>query len=249
MQVTVKVEGIEALTAHLGSQAKQIPFATARALTVTAHAVNAEVKRHLSTEVQGGATPYTLRAFKVTGATVATQTATVSLRTDAPDGGTPYDRAIAHLFHGGVRRFKRLEGLLSARGLLPAGMQVAPGAKLPLDKRGNPRLAALKEMLGILSSGIRNLHSYGRGRRSKQGKAIGFFVVLPGSTAARHLHIGIWRRIESGSSSVIEPWFMFVKPSGYRQRFDLSKIANDVIARTWKATFNDSLNKALATAR
>lgn len=249
MQLTVKIEGIAALTASLGSQARQMPFATARALTVTAHAVNSAIKRELASEVQGGATPYTLRAFNVVGATVATQTATVSLRTDAPDGGTPYDRAIAHLFHGGVRRFKRLEGWLQSRGLLPAGMQVAPGAKLPMDKRGNPKLASLKEMIGILSSGIRNLHSYGRAGKSKQGKAIGFFVVLPGSVASRHLHIGIWRRIEAGASSIIEPWFMFVAPSTYQQRFDLSRTADAVISKTWATTFNASMARAMATAR
>jgi hypothetical protein len=249
MQVNVKVQGIDATIAHLGKHAKQIPFATARALTVTAHAVNAEVKRDLASKVQGGATPYTLRAFKVTSATVATQASSVSMRTDSPEGGTPYDKAIAHLFHGGLRRFKRLEGLLSSRGLLPSGMQIVPGAKLPMDKRGNPRLPALKEMLGILASTIRNLHTFRRSGKSKQSKAIGFFVVLPGSTAARHLHLGIWRRIETGSQSVIEPWFMFVRPGGYRQRFDLKRIAESVIAKTWNATFNDSLAKALATAR
>jgi len=249
MQLTVKVEGISAMSAALANQSKQTNFATARALTVTAYAVNAEVKRHLSTDVQGGATTYTLRSFKVQAATVSSMAASVSLRIDAPEGGTPYERSLAHLFHGGVRRYKRLEGLLRGRGLIPAGMQIAPGAKLPMDRRGNPRLAALREMIGILSSGIRNLHSYGRGRKSKQGKAIGFFVVMPGSVAARHLHIGIWRRIESGSSSVIEPWFMFVKPAGYRQMFDLSKIADEVISKTWSTTFNESLAKALASAR
>lgn len=249
MQLTVKIEGLAAVTASLGAKARQIPFATARALTVTAHAVNAEVKRTLAADVQGGATPYTLRAFKVEMATVTNLAATVSLRSDAPEGGTPYDRSLAHLFHGGVRRFKRLEGLLRSRGLLPAGLQIAPGARLPLDRRGNPKLAELKEMLGILFSGLRNIRSYRRAGRSKETKALGFFVVLPGSVASRHLHLGIWRRIESSKGSVIEPWFMFVPPSPYQQRFDLGKIAEAVIARTWPAAFNDSLTKALASAR
>jgi len=249
MQLTVKIEGAAALTASLGAKARQIPFATARALTVTAHAVNTEVKRELAANVQGGATPYTLRAFKVDAANVVSLAATVSLRTDAPEGGTPYDRSLAHLFHGGVRRFKRLEGLLRSRGLLPGGLQVAPGGKLPLDRRGNPKLAELKEMIGILFSGLRNIHAYRRAGRSKETKAIGFFVVLPGTMAAKHLHLGIWRRIESSKGSVIEPWFMFVPPPPYQQRFDLGKTAESVIARTWSTAFDDSLNKTLAGAR
>lgn len=247
--ISVTIEGIDATLASLSAGARQLPFAIARALTVTAHAVNAEVKRELSTNIQGGPTSYTLRAFKVHAATVAAPTATVELRTDAPEGGTPYDQSIAHLFHGGVRRFKRLEGLLREQGLIPAGMQIAPGGKLPIDRRGNPKLNDLKEMLGILGSGIRNLQSYRRSGRSKVTKAIGFFVVLPGSVAARRLHIGIWRRIQSGQGSVIEPWFMFVSPPPYQQRFDLDKTARTVVQAVWQKNFADSLAKALATAQ
>lgn len=247
--ISVKIEGLDATLAALSTDARQIPFATARALTVTAHAVHTEVKRELATQIQGGPTPYTLRAFKVQAATVADLTATVELRTDAPEGGTPYDRSLAHLFHGGARRFKRLEGLLRERGLIPAGMQIAPGGKLPLDRRGNPKLTDLKEMLGILSSGIRNLQSYRRAGRSKETKALGFFVVLPGSVAARRLHLGIWRRIQSGQGSVIEPWFMFVSPPPYSQRFDLDQTARTVVQAVWQKNFADSLAKALATAR
>lgn len=249
MQIQVKIDGLAAVVAALAGRARQIPFATARALTVTAYAVNSELKSELAAGVQGGATPYTLRAFKVAAATPASLVASVALRTDAPEGGTPYERAIAHLFRGGVRKFKRLEGLLRGRGLLPAGLQIAPGAKLPLDRRGNPKLADLKEMLGILGSGLRNLRAYRRVGRSKETKAVGFFVVLPGSVASRHLHIGIWRRIESTHGGVVEPWFMFVAPPPYRQFFDLEKTATAVVARTWPAAFTDSLTKALASAR
>ncbi len=56
--ITVEIQGMQALQASLGNQASQIPFAAARALTVTAHAVHAEIKRALAAGVQGGPTPY-----------------------------------------------------------------------------------------------------------------------------------------------------------------------------------------------
>lgn len=247
--ITVEIQGMQALQASLGKQASQIPFAAARALTVTAHAVHAEIKRQLAAGVQGGATPYTLRSFSVKAATKTTLTAEVGLRTDAPSGGTPYEQAIAHLFHGGTRRFKRLEAWLKGRGLMPDNMQLAPGARAPLDRRGNPRQPAIKEMLGILSAYRRNLQTFRKDGKSKTQKAIGFFVVLPGSIAARHLALGIYRRITSGSASVIEPWFHFSAPGTYQRQYDLDSIASRVVSSVWPANFETSLTKALATAR
>jgi len=247
--ITVKIEGMAALQASLGKQASQIPFAAARALTVTAHSVHTDIKRALAAGVKGGATPYTLRSFSVKAATKATLTAEVGLRTDAPAGGTAYEQAIAHLFHGGTRRFKRLEGWLKSRGLMPSSMQLAPGARAPLDQRGNPRQAAIKEMLGILSAYRRNLQTFRRSGKSKQEKAIGFFVVLPGSIAAKHISLGIYRRITSGSGSAIEPWFHFSAPGTYQRQYDLDAIGSRTVARVWPANFEASLAKALESAR
>ena len=139
--IAVKIEGMAALQASLGKQASQIPFAAARALTVTAHSVHADIKRALAAGVKGGATPYTLRSFSVKAATKATLTAEVGLRTDAPPGGPAYDKSLEHLFHGGSRRFKRLEGWLKSRGLMPSSMQLAPGARAPLDRLWHVREA------------------------------------------------------------------------------------------------------------
>jgi hypothetical protein len=247
--ITVKIEGMAALQASLGKQASQIPFAAARALTVTAHSVHTDIKRALAAGVKGGATPYTLRSFSVKAATKATLTAEVGLRTDAPPGGPAYDKSLEHLFHGGSRRFKRLEGWLKIRGLMPTSMQLAPGARAPLDSRGNLREPARKMLMDTLASERRNFQTMGRVGRSKAPKAIGFFVVLPGSIAAKHLALGIYRRITSGSASAIEPWFHFSAPGTYQRQYDLDAIGSRAVSRVWPANFEASLAKALATAR
>jgi hypothetical protein len=128
MKIDIKISGLKEVQAQLGAQAKQAAYAASRALTTSAFAVNDRLKKEMSGTFAGGATGYTLRSFKVIKADKATLTAEVNLRTDAPDGGTKYAKALAHLFTGGARKYKKIEGWLHGRGLMPAGLVVAPGS-------------------------------------------------------------------------------------------------------------------------
>ena len=238
--------------AALGAQSRQLPFVLARALTVTAHAVNREIRVEMGAKIAGGATPYTLRAFEVQ--MVSRATAEVRLRPtpDTAGRGTPYERSLGHLFRpgSGDRQFKRIEKLLAFRGLMPAGMQLAPAPGLRLDARGNPRPAEIHEMLGILRSSIRNLRTFRAvSKRGQQQRAVGFFVVVPGAPASKHLAPGIWRRDETGNRSVVHPWFHFVSPPGYRQLFPLSAIAQRVVDTQFSAALDQSVTRALASPR
>ena len=250
--ISVRLDGLDALQAELSGYGRQIPFAAAQAITITGHAVHADIRAELSARVQGGATPYTLRAFAVTGATKADLTATISLKTPQQAPGTPYEQSIGHLFRGGRRSIKRIEHCLHARGILPAGQQIAPGRSAPIDGRGNVRRQALQEMLGVLAAagrGLRNLRVYRKTGKSKGPSAVGFFVALPGAARAKHLHPGIYRRVERGGESVIEPWFYFVAPAPYARVFDIEAIARQTVSRTFADTFARTLAKAIAGAR
>ncbi len=247
MRINVKVDGIDAVLSNLSGQAKQVRFATARALTQTAHQVNNEVKQTLRSDIAGGPTPYTLRAFRVTGATREQLQAEVALRTDAPEGGTPYAKSLGHLFSGGKRDWKKLEGWLRGRRLIPDGMMLVPGPKAPLDARGNFRRAALAEMLGIIGSQVRNLQEWRRSGKKGQYKAIGFFIARPGDRSG--LAPGIWRRITTGNSSAVEPWIMYINPTAYRRKFNLEAIAKRVVDANWQANFQKSLADAIRTAK
>lgn len=247
MKLHVKIDGIQAAAAALNGQAKQVRFAAARALTQTAHKVNADLKDELRSGIQGGPTAFTLRAFKVTGATRDTLESSVALRQDAPEGGTSYAKVVQHLFTGGRRDFKKLEGWLRGKNIIPAGMMAVPGPKAPLDSRGNFRKAALAEMLGILGSPTRNLQEWRKSGRGGQFKAIGFFIARPGDRSGRTP--GIWRRITTGKSSAVEPWVMFIAPMSYRKRFDLESVAKKAVARNFETNFRASLESALRTAK
>lgn len=247
MKIDIQITGLKEVQAQLGAQAKQATYAASRALTTAAYAVNDRLKKDMATNFAGGATPYSLRAFKVTKADKATLTSEVNLRTDAPDGGTRYDKALAHMFTGGRRKYKRLEGWLRGRGLLPAGLTIAPGSGMPLDGYGNMRTGALTEMLGVIGSQRANLRVYSRTGRGKAQKAVGYFVVLPGDRTKKHP--GIYKRLESGTTSTIIPMVLYVGPSSYRKAVDLDRLGREVVEKTFQPAFDAELQRALANAK
>ena len=248
MKVNIKIDGLNEVRAQLGSLAKQANFSASKALNTTAYAINDRLKKDMAATFAGGATAYSLRAFSVKRADKNTLTAEVALRTDSPGGsGTNYSKALAHLFTGGQRKYKKLEGWLRARQMLPTGLTVAPGAGMPLDGYGNMRRTALTEMLGVLGSQRANLRVFKRTGAGKAQKAVGYFVILPGNKTGKHP--GIYKRIETGTTSTLSPMVLYVDPVNYRKCIDLDKLGREVVAKTFQPAFDAELAKALASAK
>lgn len=251
MKITVDVRGIDAVKKAMARNIGQARYAASRALNTTAFAINAELKREMDATFKGGATAYTKRAFKVSKASKHALEASITLRDDAPEGGMAYSKALQHLFTGGTRDWKKLEGFLRGLGLVPDGYMAVPGFGAPLDARGNMRKAALNEMLGVIRSSIRNLRvvrrTGGGGKAQKEQKGIGYFVVLPG--AKTKLHPGIWKRIESGSSSSVAAMIMYVRPGTWRRFIDLESIGKRVVNQVFEPEFKKEFAAALSSAR
>lgn len=247
MQVSIQITGLKEVQAQLGAQAKQATFAASRALNTTAYAINDRLKKDMASTFKGGATAYTLRAFKVDKADKASLTAAVTLRTDTGGAALPYAKALGHLFTGGTRNFKKLEGWLRARRLMPSGLTVAPGAGMPLDRYGNMRNTALTEMLGVIGTQRTNLRVYRKTGAGKAQKAVGYFVVLPGDKSKKHP--GIYKRIETGKASAITAMVLYVDPVNYRKFIDLDKLGNEVVAQKFQPAFDAELARALANAK
>lgn len=245
--ITIDIKGLDSVKKAIEQSAKQARYAASRALNTTAFAVNAEIKREMDQAFKGGATAFAKRAFKVEKATKQTLTAMVSLRNDAPEGGSSYHKVLNHLFTGGTRDWKKLEGYLRGLGMVPQGMMAVPGAACPLDSRGNIRKAALNELLGVVKANIRNLRVFRKSGAGKPQKGVGYFVVLPGDKTK--LHAGIWKRIETGSSSAIKPMIMYVKRGQWRRFIDLETIGKQTVASVFEREFNKEFATAMATAR
>ena len=247
MQVSIQITGLKEVQAQLGAQAKQATFAASRALNTTAYAINDRLKKEMPAVFKGGATAYSLRAFKVDKADKANLTAAVTLRTDTGGAALPYAKALGHMFTGGQRNFKKLEGWLRARRLMPSGLTVAPGAGMPLDRFGNMRNTALTEMLGVIGTQRTNLRVYRKTGAGKAQKAVGYFVVLPGDKSKKHP--GIYKRIETGKASAITAMVLYVDPVNYRKFIDLDKLGNEVATKTFQPAFDAELDRALASAK
>ena len=248
MMIKVVVKELEQLHRTLDGMQKQVRYATSRALNNVVYKVNAELKTEMQHRFKGGATPYTLRSFKIDKSNKENLTAVVSLRNDAPPGGTAYSKSLGHLFTGGTRQWKKLEGWLRGKGILPDGYMAVPGAMAPLDVRGNMKRRQLGEMTELLSSKDKgNRIGLTRWQNGKVGKDIGFFVVKPG--AKSHLPPGVWRRIETGRTSAVQPYIMFVKPGNWQQFIDLRKVAERIVSTHWSKEMNKELAAALRSAK
>ena len=245
--IRIEVQGIKSTIATLSGQGKQVIYAASRTLNTMAFGINADIKTEMNARFKGGATAFTLRAFRIDKASKEKLTAIVALRDDAPDGGSSYEKALHHLFTGGTRDWKKIEGLLRGIGLIPDGLMIVPGAACPLDSRGNMRKAALNEMLGVIKSNVRNIRVFRRTGAGKQQKGVGYFVVMPGDKT--NLHIGIWKRIEVGASSTIKPIIMYVHQGKWSKFIDLDHIGNNFVARRWQPVFELELADAMRTAR
>lgn len=185
--------------------------------------------------------------------------------------GVDAESLIGHLFSGGGRRIKTFERAFSARGILPAGWFMVPARNAPRNQYGNVPVGFISQMLSFFDTRLdakQNMTGTSRARFRQLAVRRGgpsvtdvdYFVSRgkghyqgAGSWAAgmeQRLPPGIWRRVRHGSSghSFVQPVFMFVKKTFYKRYFDLSKIAQAVVAQHFKSEFEAALNQAIRTA-
>lgn len=263
--IKVEIRGLDKTLAGLAGMQKQVRYAASLALNNVAFAVNAEIKDEMRRTFKGGATPYTLAAFKVIKADKASLTATVALRADSGGKARSYDVTLKHLFTGGTRTFKGMEGAFRRLGVLPAGHIIVPGAACPLDSYGNPPRSLIVQLISYFNAfsevGYRaNMSDKKRARLEKVGrtasgyKTIGgvqYFVSRgPGVWYGRRqvLPAGIWSK--TGVHGVdVKPMFLFVRTGRWRQFIDLQKIGEFVVRQKWQGEFDKEFAAALRSAR
>jgi hypothetical protein len=235
IEISVQAD-IKAATRWLDDvQRKQIPFATAKALTETAKLVQADLKREMLAEFDNPS-PYTKNSTFYTSATKATLQAVVGIK-DKGMRVAPAKLLKEH-FTGGLRGGKPMERAMMALGALPSGWRVVPGQGLKLDTYGNPNRNQVREILGSL----KNKTSIYKGRGKKMA-LVGYFMIPIGTDS--RLTPGIyWRQ-----GRTIKPMFVFIKQAGYRKVIDLPAIGTRVVNKTFGPLFNTALERALATAR
>lgn len=266
--------GFDAAQKALVNWLKQTYFAAAQALTTSGFTVKRKVPEKMQATFKGGATRYSQRAMAVIPATPASLVAVVHLREDG-DKGTPHRKALGHLFTGGSRSWKRMEGAFRRLGVLPAGYGMAVPKTTswanPLDSYGNANPRKIVQLLsyfrafgeqgykanmtdkrkrqlakaGRTEAGYRSINGVVYFISRGRGQWVGRRAWRNGRT--QHLPAGIWAKRGIHGSDVA-PVFLFVRQPRYRRLIDLPQIGREVMA-DFPREFEKSLRKALATAR
>lgn len=215
---------------------KQIPFATAVALTRTAKDAEKVLKATMK-RVFDRPTPYTLRGTMTRPATKQKLVASVGFR-DFAGKGTPAGKYLRPQIEGGPRRSKKSERLLRQAGLLRSNEYIVPSKAIRLNRYGNITGGQMQKII----SGLRaqNDQHQNRTARSARGKAAGYFVPNQGSKLPR----GVWER----RGKKIKPLLIFVKRPTYQKRLPFNKIIKRTVERRMPYHFQRELGKAIAGA-
>ncbi len=222
---------------------KQLPFALAKALTLTAKDAEDSIRGSMRGSFDRP-TPYTLNSLYTKPATKEKPEAFIWIKSDAAKG-TP---AVKYLFpevHGGDRQHKRGENALIRLGIMTSSQWMIPGERV-LNQYGNISAGMMTKILSGLGANpdvFQNVTTKSRKKAIEKGKNLDLFVGRPGGG---RLPFGVYERTKSSVRLLL---LIVDKKPTYRSRLDFYGVAQKVYSRRFQKHYNDALASALATAR
>ena len=196
----------------------------ADALNHTANQANQALVSEID-DVFDRPTSFTRNAVRILNATAKRLEASLWVKDEkdnASKGQAPEDWVAPQVF-GGPRVDKASERSLRAKGILPAGLFIVPGAGARLDQYGNMSRGQMIQILSGLGALERTSGFKGNATESARSLAKGhqqaFFVMKRGKTP-----IGIAERRDGEMVMVVA----FVKQPQYRTRLDFHGIVTRV---------------------
>jgi hypothetical protein len=221
---------------------KQIPYATQEALNATAELIKSRLEDEVRS-VFDRPTPYTVNSLRIIYASKKKGIfeARVWMKDEA-DGAAPATRWLTPEVYGGPRPDKRAESLLRARGILPQGRFVAPGAGMKLDSYGNIGRGQLQKILsGLGAQGDRHQNSTDSIRSRANLRR--YFIMKRGSEP-----IGIAERTGTKRGQV-QILIAFISKPGYAKALDFFGIGERVADEQLPIQFAKAFERAMATRR
>ena len=230
----------------------QVPFAMSRTLNTLAFNSKGEVDKQIKERLDRP-TRFTQRSIEVIKSSKRKLTSTVKVRDRQKQSSI-----LNHLFTGGIRRGKGLEGRLVSMGVLPRGKYIVPGKVAPLDSFGNIKKSFIKKLVnGLqnirLSKGnestlppgvwMRKFDRATKKRRKKRGLSgtSEFFVV--------HKQVKGASRKKGTKTRRPEAILLFVDRPKYRRIFNMEETVKKVILRDLEREFDKNYQFALRTAK
>lgn len=217
-----------------------IPEATAQAINWTSYNLRERLQEEIKS-VFDRPTRFTIDSIEVIKATAERPEATVMLK-DFSSKAAPAAVWLAPQVYGGDRRDKRSETLLRGRGILPAGMYVAPGAGMKLDSMGNVGRGQMQKIISGLGASFDPYQRSTSSRRSA-GNRKRFFVMRQGKRP-----IGIAERFGRSREQVRIVLAFIAKPK-YQKRFDFFGIATQFVDEDLPKTFERAMRRYGAGGR
>lgn len=217
--------------------ARQVPFATAVALTRTARDVR-EKHQALMPVIFDRPTRFTLNALQVTPATKQTQVASVWFK----QPNRMRQHYLVPQVEGGGRRHKAFEKWLIGAGLMQSSEFAVPASGIKLDANGNMSQGMIVQILSQLKASPDATQWETRASRKRAGTSrYRYFVPKPGSGLAR----GIWRKT---SKNRMQPVLIFVSAVKYEKRYPFGQISTDAAEAAFPKRFDEAMLAAIRTS-
>jgi len=245
------------------SARRQVPYATAVALTRTARKIADAIGVQIKT-VFDRPTPYTQSAVRVTSATRQSLVARVDFK-EAAGKGISADKFLQPQVFGGPRRMKRSERALGRAGL-PTHSFLVPGAGAEMDAYGNMSRGQLVRVMSYLQTfgeqGYRaNSTEKSRARLAKRGKTAEGYKTINGvvyftsrgkgtmaGNRQQTLPAGVWMKTGIHGFKV-KPVLLAIDQPTYQPRLPFYETAEQVHGENFDAEYTTALDVAMATAR
>jgi hypothetical protein len=222
-----------------GWEKSQLPFATAKALTLTGQKVKAGITSAIQRSFDRP-TPYTLNSVYLKPATKTNLVAEVELKNWASKGAPPSIYIAPQVF-GGQRQAKNSEKIMRRAGVLPGGMFWVPGSGATMDRFGNMSRGQIVQIVSALKAFPETGYLANRSSRmgARTNKNSGNIFV--GKPAGGYLPLGVYMRTKSG----LKPLMIFVNTPHYSKLLPFYETAREVYGANFQSIFNQALRDAL----
>lgn len=263
---------------YFSKVAKQIPFATSKALNDTAYTGRAAVVSEMKA-VFDRPTPYALRGIVVDKSTKENLSAWVKISDKSASKGTPWIDILSPHFVGGNRVKKKSEHSLVRKGQFQGGKGfLGISEATETDAYGNLPRSKIVMLMSYFNAFKENGYKANKSDKQRAAMARGRRIVGPvqpspykkiggvvyfmsrgkgwfvgqgkGWSGGRNqpLAAGIWAKTGIHGSDV-KPVLLAIKSPTYRKRIDMRQIVGAVVDRDFKKNFDAAYKMAMRTAR
>ena len=246
--MTIEIKGLDNFQKSLGKLSKQMDYA----LMLTLNDLVFDGMNSMKKEIRGKLNlknKQTVNAFQIKKATKTNLVATLSV----DDWKWQADVLKPH-FYGGDRKRKGMEKAMSYAGVMSKSNILTPSPRTKIQS------STYVQMMSYLRLNYKAGYDANRNDKSRRKKKnTKFFIATKSSKRTRHLHPGIYARMNGGDiykdvnksldETTIVSMLRVAKKPYYRKRFDFRKTVGTAIARRAQKLFYQSMTKALRTAR